>query len=385
MSLPPLRLRAALGFHRGSGNRHKLPLVDLRCRALPGRIGPNGRQRASDATDREGTRMRRGRRFAMTLALAVTMGAVLVTSAGASTVTVGSPLTATFAPVEFPNQRTIFNSALPESGAFVTSPVTGAIVRWRIVGASGGPFKLRVLTPGSANTYTGAGTSGGGLPTSTAVQTFATVLPIKVGQTIGLDNTASTDKIGQATVGGASFGFIKPPVAEGATASGTELPGEEVGFNADIQPLPVVTQLTPTAGSIVGGTSVVIAGTDFVGVKSVTFGGVPATSYTVDSAGQITAVSPAAPRPNAVDVGITTVAGRSVVAAADKFTYKACVVPKLKGKALKVAKKRLRKAGCKLGKVKGDLSAGGKATVVRQSIAAGKVRPPATKVSVTVH
>jgi hypothetical protein len=35
--------------------------------------------------------------------------------------------------------------------------------------------------------------------------------------------------------------------------------------------------------------------------------------------------------------------------------------------------------------VKGDRSAGGDAKVVKQTIAAGKVRPPATKVGVTVH
>lgn len=31
-----------------------------------------------------------------------------------------------------------------------TSPVTGTIVRWRIMDGSGGPYGLRVLTPGSA-------------------------------------------------------------------------------------------------------------------------------------------------------------------------------------------------------------------------------------------
>jgi beta-lactam-binding protein with PASTA domain len=120
-------------------------------------------------------------------------------------------------------------------------------------------------------------------------------------------------------------------------------------------------------------------------VKSVTFGGFEATNYTVDSSGQITAVSPAVPRPGSVDVFVTTIAGRSIAVSTDRFTYKACVVPKLKGKALKVAKKRLKKAGCKLGKVKGDRSAGNKAEVVKQTLPPGKVRPPGAKVGVTVQ
>lgn len=321
----------------------------------------------------------------MAMSLGAILGGGVVSGAAASTVTVGSPLTGAFIPFELGAQKTLFNSALPESGAFVTSPVTGAIIRWRIVGAEGGPFKLRVLTPGAANTYTGAGTSGGGQPTSTGVQTFATVLPIKAGQTIGLDNVDAKDKIGAATLSGASFGYITPPVREGSTASGTEIPGQELGFNADIQPLPVVTQLTPAAGSIAGGTPVTITGTDFVSVKSVTFGGFEAANYTVDSSGQITAVSPEVPRPGSVDVYVTTVAGRSIAVSTDKFTYKACVVPKLKGKTLKVAKKRLKKAGCRLGKVKGDRSAGNKAEVVKQKPAPGNVRLPGAKVGVTVH
>ena len=328
--------------------------------------------------------MQRGRRIAILLAVTAMVSGGVVSSATASSVTIGSPLTGAFVPFKLETQKTLFNTALPESGAMVISPVTGAIIRWRVVGATGGPFKLRVLTPGTANTYTGAGTSGGGKPTSTGVQTFATVLPIRAGQTIGLDSTEATDEIGAATVPGASFGYIAPPLKEGATASGTEITGQELGFNADIQPLPVVAQLAPSAGSIAGGTSVTITGSDFVGVKSVTFGSYDAPSFTVDSASQITAISPAIQRPGSVDVLVTTVAGRSVATTPDKFSYRACVVPKLKGKKLKVAKKRLKKARCRLGRVKGDRSAGGDAIVVKQGIAPGKIRVPGTKVGVTV-
>ena len=53
---------------------------------------------------------------------------------------------------------------------------------------------------------------------------------------------------------------------------------------------PTITGLNPANGS--AGTSVVITGTDFANVASVTFNGVAAASYVVNSATRITAVAP---------------------------------------------------------------------------------------------
>ena len=62
-----------------------------------------------------------------------------------------------------------------------------------------------------------------------------------------------------------------------------------------------------------------------------------------------------------------------------------CVVPKLKGKTLKTAKKRARKANCGIGKVKkleGVTAKTGK--VVKQKPKAGKVKAAGTKIAVTL-
>jgi hypothetical protein len=69
---------------------------------------------------------------------------------------------------------------------------------------------------------------------------------------------------------------------------------------------PSITSFTPTSGP--GGSSVVITGTNFAGIANVTFSGVPASSYTVDSATQITALVPAAATtgPVAVTTGLGT-------------------------------------------------------------------------------
>jgi beta-lactam-binding protein with PASTA domain len=71
------------------------------------------------------------------------------------------------------------------------------------------------------------------------------------------------------------------------------------------------------------------------------------------------------------------------VLAADRFTYTACVVPKLTGKKLRVSKKKLKKADCKLGKVKTLKGATAKSSkVVKQSPKPGRVLAPGSKVSV---
>jgi hypothetical protein len=55
-------------------------------------------------------------------------------------------------------------------------------------------------------------------------------------------------------------------------------------------PVPVITSFSPSSGP--QGSSVVITGTGFTGASSVSFGSVPATSFTVDGDTQITAVVP---------------------------------------------------------------------------------------------
>ncbi len=83
---------------------------------------------------------------------------------------------------------------------------------------------------------------------------------------------------------------------------------------------PAVTGLSPTAGPLVGGTTVTITGTNFNGATAVTFGGTPATSFTVNSDTSITAVSPAHVA-GTVNVAVTTAAGTSASVAGSQFTY----------------------------------------------------------------
>ncbi|WP_405177566.1 ice-binding family protein [Nocardia sp. NBC_01377] len=74
--------------------------------------------------------------------------------------------------------------------------------------------------------------------------------------------------------------------------------------------VPALTSLNPASGSAAGGTTVVLTGTNLTGVTSVSFGGTSATSFTVNSATQITAVTPAHVA-GAVQVTVTAPGGTS--------------------------------------------------------------------------
>jgi hypothetical protein len=93
-------------------------------------------------------------------------------------------------------------------------------------------------------------------------------------------------------------------------------------------PPPVVTGLSVTTGSTGGGTSVVISGSNFSEVSTVNFGGVPATTFTVNSSTQITATSPPEPS-GTVDAQVVTPGGISAVGSGDKFTYVAAPAPSI--------------------------------------------------------
>ena len=80
---------------------------------------------------------------------------------------------------------------------------------------------------------------------------------------------------------------------------------------------PTITSFTPTKGVFSGGTSVVITGTLLTGATAVTFGDTPATSFTVDSATQITAVTPK----HAIGSAEVKVTRGSTVTATSRFVF----------------------------------------------------------------
>lgn len=332
--------------------------------------------------------MKQGRRVrlaAVTAACAVMLFAA--TAAQARTITVGSVLPPGATGKPFENVQTLFNTALPEKGANLVSPVDGAIVRWQAQELKGGPFVLRVLRPNGSGAYSAVGTSGAVTPSGPGLQTFTANIAVKSGDLIGIDPSNASDEIGVVSeVPGASTGFIFPPPFEGATvpASGSKS-GQEIALRAEVQPAPAIGAVSPSSGSIAGGTKVTLTGTDFNTASEVKFGERPAASFTVVSETEITAVTPPSTVPGNVEITVKTLAGTSPNANRDQFYYEACVVPNLKKNKLNAAKNRLRHAGCKLGKVrKLDGVKAKNGLVVRQSPKPKAVKLPGAKVNLTL-
>jgi len=89
------------------------------------------------------------------------------------------------------------------------------------------------------------------------------------------------------------------------TPSGTNMANTLFTYVAQ----PVISAVSPAAGSTLGGTVVTLTGDHLNGATAVTFGGATATSFTVDSQTQITATTPPRNHPGAVSVLVTTAGG----------------------------------------------------------------------------
>lgn len=149
-------------------------------------------------------------------------------------------------------------------------------------------------TGGTTVTLTGAGMTG-----STAVR-FGSI-------------NATSFTVNSAT----QITAVSPPRAAGAAAVTVLHPtgnSNSVTFTYVTAQVPVVTGVAPSTGPTSGGSSITLTGTGFTGATAVTFAGIPATSFIVNSATQITATTPAGSAGAAV-VTVTTPGGTSAPAA----------------------------------------------------------------------
>jgi len=151
--------------------------------------------------------------------------------------TIGSSLTA--APttsISAPGGLTLTQSSLP--GSQLTSPRGGVIVRWRVRtgGASSSQqVSLRVLRR-LGTLATGVRTSAAQpLSSIAAVQTFETRLPIRAGDSIGINCCAVSARI-LAINSGASVSRLSPQLGDLQTqAPSAVLSGRELAVNADVE------------------------------------------------------------------------------------------------------------------------------------------------------
>lgn len=87
-------------------------------------------------------------------------------------------------------------------------------------------------------------------------------------------------------------------------------------------PVPVVTDVSPPAGPLGGGTPVTVTGTGLTGATKVTFGSLVGTALSVVSDAELRVTTPARSSTGAVDVRVTTIGGTSAVSTKAKYSYR---------------------------------------------------------------
>jgi hypothetical protein len=363
-------------------------------------------------------------RLAAATAIICLSALIVPGAASARTITLGSELVA-----EFNNTQTFAGSShITVANAELTgpinpasAPVDGMIVRWRLAPQTPplpNEYQLMILHPEGNGTYRATATSDPEVASTTVTEVFPTTLPIKAGDLIGLDikSTEPEPKIHVAPLPGATQFCWVPFLGLGSPGAPTDpAPDVEFPFNADLAPVPGITRVVPDSGPVAGGTAVTIVGRDFTGVSGVSFGPVPASSFVVDSEGEITAVAPPSADAGPVDITMSNAFGTSSDVPQDRFTYLAppvvaptgtsptsspaaspagsplaptppgrtCKVPRLNGKTLPASRRILSRSRCRLGAIRGQRRAGKEVT--RQSPRPGVTRPAGWAVNVTIR
>jgi len=272
---------------------------------------------------------------------------VVTTSGGTSTSTGGftfvapAPTIASVAPGSGSTLggTTVAITGTNLSGATVATFGGTAVTSLTLISAA----QVRVTTPAhAAGAVDVAVTTPGGTATKTAgfsylvpTPTIASVSPTS-GSTLGgtVVTITGTNLTGASAVtfgGAAAASFTvdsttqvtatTPAHAAGAVNVVVTTPGgaaTRTGGFTYVSLVPTISTVAPGAGPAAGGSPVTITGTNLTGATAVSFGGSAAASFTVDSATQISATTPAHPA-GAVDVNVTTPHGDAT--STDGFTY----------------------------------------------------------------
>ena len=203
---------------------------------------------------------------------------------------------------------------------------------------SAGAVNVAVTTAGGTATSNGAFTYAA--PQQPSAPTISSVSP-SVGLLAGGTSVVitGTDFTGATAVnfgGTAASSFsvtsatqitaISPAGAAGSvdisviTPAGSGTANGAYTYSAQPQLAPTISSVAPATGALAGGTNVVISGTNFTGATQVNFGGAPAASFTVNSATQITAVTPAG---SVGAVNLTVIAPGGTATSNSAFTFTA--------------------------------------------------------------
>jgi alpha-tubulin suppressor-like RCC1 family protein len=164
------------------------------------------------------------------------------------------------------------------------------------------------------------GSSTGGTTVTIAGSTLAAATSVKFGASQAPSFTVNSDSSITATAP-AGVGTVDVTVI---TPTGTSPISTADRFT--FLKVPSVTKLSLKSGSVSGGATVTITGSEFTAATGVSFGQTAATEFTVNSSTSITAVVPAVSTAGKIDISVTNVAGTSVTTTKDRFTYAPAVL-----------------------------------------------------------
>lgn len=275
---------------------------------------------------------RRRARGGIAAAAIATVLAVLATPAAANTVLLGPPdlTTGPSAPYDCTGScqwAGAFNVSLGSSPGSLVAPADGTVTGWRVKGAAAGvgAVRLHVVRSLGGDKYIGIADT----PPAGALDGIGSnsggAAPLQAGDVLSV----TVDKRGGS--GAAAVMYRATPdalfdsmsiLAAGGTASGSgsPTPNQLLLYNATVElSRPEVAAVSPLAGPAGGGTPVTISGAHLAVATGVSFGGVPALSFSGDN-NAITAIAPPQ-QAGAVDVTVTTAGGESAAIPGARFAY----------------------------------------------------------------
>jgi uncharacterized repeat protein (TIGR01451 family) len=170
------------------------------------------------------------------LALASVLAALGPAAAAQAVTTVGSDLTNAATQKVCATPCTAFTADGTTNAPSAVAPFDGVVVRWRVKsGSAASGLALRALRRAGTNAYTAVGTTEQQSLTQAGTATFASRVPVKAGDIIGLDDrTTSGAKIAATSTTTAVWTFSAPIGSFSETPS--KQPNLELLVNADIEP-----------------------------------------------------------------------------------------------------------------------------------------------------
>jgi hypothetical protein len=125
------------------------------------------------------------------------------------------------------------------AGVSTAATVDGVVVRWRVLGAATGSYRVRVVAPAGGTSYTILRSSAPQMVTAPpspteAISTFATRLPIPAGGYVGLNPAPTAPRFLSSAIG-SEYGQLFN-AGDGMVASMSAAVDGELFYDADIEP-----------------------------------------------------------------------------------------------------------------------------------------------------